>query len=55
VVLALGVRMRGDVVFAKMEIAHLTSKDIHKPNLLLQDILMPVSSLSTIGDISERI
>lgn len=56
-VLALGVRVRGDVVFAKREIAygHLTSKDIYELDLLLQGIWIPISSLSTVGDISERI
>jgi hypothetical protein len=55
--LDLGSRLREDVVFARREMAygHLQSADIHELHLLLKNIMLPMSGLSTISDISERL
>lgn len=56
-VLGLSRKLRDDVVFARREVAYgsLGSSDIHEIYRLLRDILLPISSLSTISDISERL
>jgi hypothetical protein len=56
-VLSLGSRLRDDVVFAKREIAygHLGSADIHELHVLLRNIMLPISGLSTVSDIAERL
>jgi hypothetical protein len=55
--LALGGKLRDDVVFAKREIAfgHFQSKHIHEMHTLFMDILIPIVGFSTITDISERL
>lgn len=55
--LALGGKLRDDVVFAKREIAfgHFQSKHIHEMHRLFMNILVPITGLSTITDISERL
>ncbi|OBT67378.1 hypothetical protein VE03_03053 [Pseudogymnoascus sp. 23342-1-I1] len=54
--LALGGKLREDVVFAKQEIAfgHFKSKHIHEMHRLFMNILVPIMGFSTITDISER-
>jgi hypothetical protein len=54
--LALGAKLRDDVVFAKREIAfgHLLETDIHTLHQLIRDIMIPITGLSTIADISGR-
>lgn len=55
--LSLGAKLREDVTFAKRETAYgyLRSADIYDLYLLLRNIMMPISGLSTITDISERL
>ncbi|KAK0126282.1 hypothetical protein ONS95_007894 [Cadophora gregata] len=55
-ILALQAKLRDDVLFAERETAYgyLTETDIRKIYDLLRDITLPVSGLSTIGDIVER-
>ncbi|KAH6699780.1 hypothetical protein BKA61DRAFT_562223 [Leptodontidium sp. MPI-SDFR-AT-0119] len=54
--LALGAKLREDVLFAKREIAfgHFRETDIHEFHTILGNIMIPISGLSTIADISER-
>ena len=56
-VLGLSGKLRDDVVFARREIAYgsLGSSDIHEIYRLLRNIMLPISSLSTVADISERL
>lgn len=56
-VLGLSGKLRDDVVFARREVAYgkLGSEDIHEIHRLLRNILLPISSLSTVADISERL
>ena len=56
-VLGLSGKLRDDVVFARREVAYgnLGSSDIHELYRLLRNILLPISSLSTVADISERL
>jgi hypothetical protein len=55
-ILSLGAKLREDVMFAKREIAigHLRETDIHIVHGLIRDIMIPITGLSTIADISER-
>jgi hypothetical protein len=55
--LGLGGRLRDDVVFAKREIAygHFGSKQIRELHRLLRNIMIAMSGLSTIADISDRL
>lgn len=55
--LALGGKLREDVVFAKREIAfgYFQSKHIHEMHKLFMKILVPIVGFSTITDISERL
>jgi hypothetical protein len=55
--LTLGSKLQEDVVFARRETAYgyLRSADIHELHLLLRNIMLPMSGLSTITDISERL
>ncbi|KAH7364340.1 hypothetical protein BKA65DRAFT_389211 [Rhexocercosporidium sp. MPI-PUGE-AT-0058] len=55
-ILLQGAKLREDVIFAKRETAYgnLTGKDIHQIYQFLRDIMIPISGLSTIGDIAER-
>lgn len=54
--LSLGAKLRDDVVFAKREAAygHLLESDIHLLHQLIRDIMIPISGLSTVADISDR-
>ena len=54
--LMLQAKLRDDVIFAKRETAYgyLTETDIHQIYQLLRDITIPISGLSTIGDIVGR-
>jgi hypothetical protein len=54
--LVLGSKLGEDVTFAKRETAygHLDGKDVHALNLILRGIMIPISGLSTIADISVR-
>ncbi|KAH7417167.1 hypothetical protein BKA64DRAFT_291476 [Cadophora sp. MPI-SDFR-AT-0126] len=54
-ILALQAKLRDDVIFAKREMAYgyLTETDIHQIHQFLRDIMIPISSLSTIGQIVE--
>ncbi|KAH6664130.1 hypothetical protein B0J14DRAFT_494024 [Halenospora varia] len=54
--LGLGAKLREDVLFAKREIAfgHFRETDIHEFHTILGNIMIPISGLSTIADISER-
>jgi hypothetical protein len=54
--LVLGSKLAEDVVFAERETAygHLNEKDVHELNELLRGIMIPISGLSTIADISIR-
>ena len=56
-VLGLSGKLRDDVVFARREVAYgnLGSSDIHEIYRLLRNILLPISSLSTVADICERL
>lgn len=56
-VLALSGKLRDDVVFARREVAYgsLGPHEIHEIYRLLRNILLPISSLSTVADISERL
>lgn len=56
-VIGLASKLREDVMFAKREIAygHFGSADIHEFHLLLRNIMLPISGLSTISDIEERL
>ena len=56
-VLGLSGKLRDDVLFATREVAYgkLGSDDIHEIHRLLRNILLPISSLSTVADISERL
>ncbi|PVH88337.1 hypothetical protein DL98DRAFT_478193 [Cadophora sp. DSE1049] len=55
-ILLLQAKLRDDVIFAKRETAYgyLTETDIHQIYQFLRDIMIPISGLSTIGDIVER-
>lgn len=55
--LGLGSKLREDVVFARRETAYgyLRSADIHELHQHLRNIMLPMSGLSTITDISERL
>lgn len=55
-ILTLGAKLRDDVTFAKRETAYgnLTETDIHQIHQHLVAIMMPISGLSTIGDIAGR-
>ena len=55
--LGLSGKLRDDVIFARREVAYgnLGSSDIHELYRLLRNILLPISSLSTVADISERL
>ena len=54
--LMLQAKLRDDVIFAKRETAYgyFTETDIHQMYQLLRDVTIPISGLSTIGDIVER-
>ena len=54
--LSLGAKLRDDVVFAKRETAfgRLLEADIHSLHQLIRDIMIPISGLSTVADISDR-
>jgi hypothetical protein len=54
--LVLGSKLAEDVVFAKRETAYgyLNEKDVHGLNKILRGIMIPISGLSTIADISIR-
>jgi hypothetical protein len=56
-VLGLSAKIHVDVVYAERETAygHFRSKDIHEFYRLLRSVVVPISSLSTIADISERL
>lgn len=55
-ILLQGAKIRDDVIFAKRETAYgnLTETDIHHIYQFLREIMIPISGLSTIGDIAER-
>ncbi|KAL2064999.1 hypothetical protein VTL71DRAFT_4139 [Oculimacula yallundae] len=55
-ILTQGAKLRDDVIFAKRETAYgsLTETDIHHVHQFLRDIMIPISGLSTIGDIAEK-
>jgi len=54
--LTLGAKLREDVMFAKREVAygHLGETDIHELHKLLTAIIIPITGLSTMADITER-
>lgn len=56
-VMGLGNKIREDVVFAKREVAygHLRGSDIGEIHLLIRNIMIPISGLSTLADIAERL
>ncbi|KAG4438513.1 hypothetical protein IFR05_005987 [Cadophora sp. M221] len=55
-ILLQGAKLRDDVIFAKRETAYgkLTETDIQHIYQFLREIMIPISGLSTIGDIAER-
>jgi hypothetical protein len=55
--LGLSGKLRDDVVFARREMAfgHLGSSDVNEICRLLREIMLPISGVSTVADISDRL